>query len=698
MGSGVDKDFKVSRWAMQVGQTKPFDAAIGVAVKTILVVNLILLAYYVCRGYLIDFHSDSALKNLLSQEMIDTRSVFPSQWNYVNGDLWILFGQMVVVPLALFLPNGFALHAVSGLVFSALILWGVWLVSGIATPSRRIRLAVLAVFASGISWQGAENLYGQVSYGSVVMVACFLLYFAWRSVNALGRRGQIGWMSAFFILCLLAVWSNPQRAVAYYLLPLVAAIGSLAASGLAAGYKQSRDLIRKCLEVGVLLALAAVGGVVLHKLTMATVNDIPGVGATRWLSIGDMIGHIEGTLYGLLAILGGIPTPERFVMSKMGLTEAVRFLGSLAVLGTIPVALLSTLRSPGQGPRFVATFAALGLAMFVFLQIATSTPDMRDPGASARYMVPSLLFSLIVLVVSMTNSDRGPTYRVGVFALTAMLATSAFLPSNPFSRAIFGNPVDPRVEMAHYLEEQGLGYGYATYWNAGALTAIADQRVKVRGILIDRGMPSPFRHLGSDRWYMPQAWSGKSFLMLTDAEVGAVDWAAVQNSSGEPVEKLRHNNFNIYVYDHNLAATLPHWGSVVDERLVPSAQMLHQVGAYQIVDQEPVMVASQGEVGFLHFGPYVQVMPGHYKVVVDLEVTEPHSADAGFVDVVADSGALTLASQRLTRSGRQRLVLDITPQKRVGGLEVRVWTGGTSNMVLRSITIQTVKNSAALTH
>jgi hypothetical protein len=59
----------------------------------ILVVNFLLLSWYIFFGYQTNFHSDSAAKVLLAREIVEMGDYFPDAWNYVNGDLFVLFGQ-----------------------------------------------------------------------------------------------------------------------------------------------------------------------------------------------------------------------------------------------------------------------------------------------------------------------------------------------------------------------------------------------------------------------------------------------------------------------------------------------------------------------------------------------------------------------------------------------------------------------------
>ena len=141
-------------------------------VLAVFALNLTFLILYIFKFYQNDFHSDSAAKVLLAKEIYHTGSFFPKEWNYVNGDIFILFGHAVIAPLLGFMPAGFQVHAISGLISSTLILSGFWLITGFASLHFNYRLLIISVFTGGISVFMAESLFGQGAYGAIICISC----------------------------------------------------------------------------------------------------------------------------------------------------------------------------------------------------------------------------------------------------------------------------------------------------------------------------------------------------------------------------------------------------------------------------------------------------------------------------------------------------------------------------------------------
>ncbi|MRW88259.1 hypothetical protein GJ698_29700, partial [Pseudoduganella sp. FT26W] len=185
-------------------------------------INIVLLAFYLVIDYQLVYHSDSAVKNLLAQEIVDTGQYFPRDWNYVNGDLWVLNTHTFIIPLLHWMHNGYLAHAASDIVSAALILHASWLLTGLLEQSRLARLVGMLVVSAGMSLIMAEHIYGQAAYGSLYYMACYLLVAYW-SLSQARRATVLPWAAATAVLTALVFWTNPQRALLFYGAPLLAA-------------------------------------------------------------------------------------------------------------------------------------------------------------------------------------------------------------------------------------------------------------------------------------------------------------------------------------------------------------------------------------------------------------------------------------------------------------------------------------------
>lgn len=655
----------------------------------LIVFNLACLAYYLFFDYQFRFHSDSAVANLLAQEMFETGQYFPRDWNYVFGDLWVLSVHTWVLPFLPFFPNGYALHAAGGVIGSIFIGIATWSTCAILGASRRTRLIALALISAGFTPGMSEHIFGQQAYGTSYYMVGLVLVCGWRFMHA---QGPARWRRAAALAAVtaLVIWPNPQRGLVYFLFPLFA--GALAAFGTTRLYRTPNAPPQR--QVAGLFAIGVLGivaGIVLHRATMARSGSMAAQFTVNWTDFPTMVGNVVRTLHGFIGVIGGLPVPHTPVATAVGLFSALKFVAALTVLVLLPFAVNHLIRSRHPGRAFVAAAAAASFAASFFIFVTSTLAVNGPPEDLVRYMVPGLVLAMLVLVTYLVDQSEVDIAK----RVSGLLAVGVLVLSAPFTFGVTDlgkhlrgggvEQVNPRVRLAHFLEAQGLRYGYATFWHAGRTTVLSNSVVRVRQIQIANGLPQPMRHLSSNRWYESKYWEGPTFIMLAADEVEALDLQRLSESAGAPVRQLAFEDFRIYVFDHNIAADLPGWTDQVTEPLQyrPTSGSAHAIGHY--VAQERTLTAAKGEAGALHFGPYRRLRAGRYLVTFDLSVDASAAREFGAVDVTGEGGRQLLAKQAINQPGKQRIILPVTLKAAAGNIEFRVFSSGAAKMTLSNI-------------
>lgn len=652
--------------------------------------NLVVLSYYLCIDYQYQFHSDSAVRNLLAQEIVETGNYFPADWFYVNKDLWVYFTHSLVLPLLAFAPNGYGVYAVSGMLYAALLLGAAWCLGTVLEQSLRARLLCALILSGGISIGLAENMFGQAAYGTLFTLAALLVFVTWRYVNSQGRA-RLGWAGAAAVLLLLVFWGNPQRALITFALPLAGALFALWLSERQSGAAAPAAAFALP-QFGLLLVLAAVAGILLHFAVLGRVQYTDGLGQVRWLTFGAMARNMTGMLEGLISMLGGMPEAGAKVASVRGVYQALRLVVAVALIGMLPWALAKLLARRHRGQLFFATFTLVSVASSCFIFLTTTLADYNDFSSSIRYLTLSVLCLLLVLVSVIVDVRAGaPALRLGGKAMLLVLACGApfaLLTHSVAVRGAGGAAVSDTTRLANFMQANGLQYGYASFWHAGRLSVMSAQQVRVRQILWDKGLPTPMRHLSSNRWYTPQAWNGPTFVLIKNDEASQVDWRAMQLALGEPQRKLAFDDYQIVVYADNIAAHLPSWRAPQMQQTIALGQAsLHNVGRLQA--SPPALVAEAQEAGVLHFGPYAHLERGRYEITFSLQVAAKSAGPAGAVEVSSNGGAKVHATAALGE-GKQRIVLPFALSQATAGVEYRVLTSGLGRVELNGIEIRRV--------
>lgn len=103
--------------------------------------------------------------------------------------------------------------------------------------------------------------------------------------------------------------------------------------------------------------------------------------------------------------------------------------------------------------------------------------------------------------------------------------------------------------IGEFLESKDLEYGYATFWNAGAITLLTDSEVKVRNISqTTMGDLSPRIYQSNYNWYRDNSYD-KYFIILDNAEYEPYIYS---EKYVEPIEAYYVENRHILVYDYNI--------------------------------------------------------------------------------------------------------------------------------------------------
>ncbi|WP_115539593.1 hypothetical protein [Xanthomonas campestris] len=653
------------------------------AASAFLVFNLLVLIGYLFFGYQNTFHTDASTKNLLAQEMLETGRFFPPEWNYANRDLMIVFGQVLILPLLLFFKNGFVLHAVSGLCFSLAILIALWKMTALLSTVKWQRIATIAVIVGGVSLSFSENIFGQVAYGAVLLLAGLLILLTWRTLCSEGHALTLNGLLLLGLVT-LATWNNPQRAVISYTLPLAFSVACHLLSSW--GGALFRQRMRATAVVYLAIILGTACGALLSWWVILNVQNNNGVASARWLSYDGGFHNLVESFQGLMGMFGGIPDTGAEVVSVAGVYQALRLLCSVALIILVPVVIYHRVRDDSASVRFIVLFTVVQAFGCLFLYVATTIPDMNDPVTSARYLAPSVILGVVILYTAPLRIGR-PLQGLFIVSTMLVLISNGVVRPNKEAMPIRARSND-HADIVAGLRSNQLKYGYASYWNSGVYTVLSEGDSKVRQILIIDGLPIPMRHLGSNRWYEAETWKGPSFLLLDKAESEKVNWDVMRTLMGEKERKIPVGNLTAFVYSKNVAAVLPNWSrnfkSPVTYRATPGA--MYNQGHWD--EGKKAVISMRGEAGFIAYGPYIHLPKGRYRAEFHLRTVDAaNGVEVGVVDVVSNSATSRLAIMPIRASADQSRVLDFTLEHSAEIVEIRTYANGVGSLEYKGVTL-----------
>jgi hypothetical protein len=641
---------------------RPWNAYLSKGLIVLTLLSAIALTFYIFVTYRVLFHSDAATKNLLADEIIRTRQFFPSNWYYVN-DIWILTPHLVIVALALLLPNSFLLHAIACFIFALLFAGSLYALCKTSGLRMNDFLFAISLLFTGLSPWFAENLFGQFGYGTGVAATFLLIALVFRVVRAYNegdRRNRWLW-STLLIIFLSILVAGGVRGVFVYAIPVVA---TLAIVVLVPEAGQVRRVFhrRAALYVVLLVVIAIFLGVASFLAIRSGIQLHNDKSAAQYVDYPQLKSNIGIFFEGFLAFAGAMPEANKRPLSVYGLITAYRlFWFSVALL--LPFSLLFRYRLIANPHfRFLLIYYAFSLLATLYLYLFSSLPQNA---ATFRYCLNPCILAIVLIGYALEELRQRYGTKIVCFVVTACLPIYAssyqaliapyfeanvsplFDANSQLGSRRHSNPHENvRQPLADYLASQGLRYGYATYWNAGVLTVLSGERTHVRAISLD-GPPIPFRWLAAAHSYASDGFHGRTFLLLTDQEYLDLNKAFLETYLGPPESVRALPGYRIMVYGFNVAARLPEWEERpkpgLDEKYLPidlKAELECKVSAVIMDSGQPavlqVEVTNLGGKPFASYGQY-PINLGAHLYTRDLQLTNydylrvrlPHPLKAG---------------------------------------------------------------------
>lgn len=228
----------------------------------------------------------------------------------------------------------------------------------------------------------------------------------------------------------------------------------------------------------------------------------------------DWQGNAELFFSSFLSLFTGSVNMYEPFTSFAGICAALRILFGLFVLAA-PVASLFFWKKLERGEKLllVAHFTVCATMLFAFVFGLLSNAEWR--------LSPMLFTSVLSTVcVAQRLSVLPFLKRFGLLVVAFCVVISGLGFYSILSLKPDYAPNGSAADLADYLEKRGCTYGYASFWEANAITVLSDEAVQCRAIDIEEtvGSISPAYYQSENSWYKGQGSDEKYFLLLSSTE------------------------------------------------------------------------------------------------------------------------------------------------------------------------------------
>ena len=508
--------------------------------SVIFLVSAVVLAYVYLLHYsnTMPINSDYANDMLIAQDMLQG-NIFLHGWLLSPDPYWVT-NLVVYAPILKVLGfSSFASHVASTLVYLLLCISAVAAVAcGPRKDGRSVRLGIVLLPMLALSPSLANlTLVGPQHVGT--LAAVLLVILLWHQ-----ERASLFDSKSMVTLFLLYVFNVSDPFVMWvYTVPL------LTMTGFAIFSRRFQE--RKRLWLPLLIALLADVLSLFTKLMAMHFGYLRTYSLTiSWTK--DLSENVNLLLHGFPAMYG-VALSGRPIDLIAGALHLLVFIPAVLYLGIVPIRWLRSTQEDLTSALLSISAVSL-IAEFVLSSVPLSL-------ASLRYLLPTFVFSLIVLAREIDLVRVREYFRrwLTVQKQQMVLASVGLLLLFPG----VGSIVTPAAatqwpRIAAWLKQHHLQSGYGPYWDASILTLYSGGKVSVRAITgafdqRHRVVLIPYLWIVMRNWY--QRSPDTRFVIYDPADYGDVQRSTIVRTFGPPAQKHDIGKYVIFIWDHPIYAS-----------------------------------------------------------------------------------------------------------------------------------------------
>ncbi|SFM12995.1 hypothetical protein SAMN03159341_11780 [Paenibacillus sp. 1_12] len=666
-----------------------------IVLKCFLVISILFTLMYIF-SYKTIIDSDGATANLLAREQIYEGKYFPQYWFYAQ-DIWVLSINNLVLIMNSITSDNLLSRAISVLLQNIFLIIVVYKIFNKFRTKNGVLIALILI-CSGISDLFLDMFYGQAAYSNVVLCILLAVLLVFNVIESkLSFKKQLVYSCVMIVFSILMNMMG-LRYIFYCFIPLTISLLIYLLYEYVSLPKFKKN-IRGYIFSLTFIFLAIVIGFFINSIIMKHTGFVKGVTNLTYTDSQNLFNSVKLYILGFLELFSALPRAGTSFLTLEGIFSFYRIISLFIIVFCIPVFMLSNYKSLSN--KYLKITILFYVISFVMTSYVFIFGSFGSGDASSRYFLIIFFVSLIIFGAyydSFIQNKPIIIRSIFIICIVPLLISSYIINIKSFyslDRAT--NQIvkkDHRLEaVKNFLQNKNLHFGYATYWNAGALTLLSNYKLEVPAI--DFESLTPFKWLTSQRWYQNDYHTGETFLLLLDNERNNVNRDKLNSYLGEPIKVYKENNFDVLVYNFNISLKLPGWPMVRGTKQIIKARDLPSLTGTL---QENTRIATEGfdKPGVLTFGPYTNLSQGKY--ILKLNYTANYMSDdkslskwdLGFTAPgkweVIDQGVIDSTTDSLGQISRE-----IEVKSDNATFEFRTFYEGKGNITIISIEVEKIE-------
>lgn len=573
--------------------------------------SFIATIYYILTYGQATIDSDIAMPSFLARTIWQTKSLFPKNWAYVNGDIWVVSIHLFVLPFAILLKN----QSLARVLGSSLLI--VFTLVGIYYQDKKIfknnswllSIPIFLIFLQGretLRFVRSDNLY--TIYMLFITVLLTQIIYVYKS-----KKKILSFVLFSFILTITGL-----RMLSYFTVPLVLTFLYLFYSQIK--NEENLEIIKngfyKFIKLFFIIVLPALFGSFIHILLRknhivdglhSNVSKLTFVSNTEEIRK-NLILYFEF----MFQSFGYNGNAELITLN--GVQNLISIATSFLIVFYIPFLQLKKIRNEKEEVLIFCVFGVFHSLIIFIVMVFLGRTGLVSYVLTTIYIC-ILISSRYVMVYWLKKKGLKNLMFVFFFSIFSIVQiTSTVLLTENWKQKVI-----VQKSFANELVKRGLNKGYSTYWNAYSNDLYSDYKLKIAAININKNNMNivPFKWLTDISWFNEEK-NVKTFLLLTKEENKNIE-TNLNSIFGNPIDKFTLNNvyrysleqgkivldeMYVYVFDYDIIKNFPN--GISDKKLLPGELRWSSENVF--FENNELLINPGGYT----FGPYADLAHGEY--------------------------------------------------------------------------------------
>lgn len=487
-------------------------------------VSLSAVIYYIIYPSAAYFHSDCSDTILWAKASYDSGSLFNKDFGYAA--MLPFGGTMLMIPFIGAFGLSLTTHHIGMVLFTLLLFASVFLLCRSLKFSCSLSFAAVGTLALTLcaSEKLREIFYEHVIYYSIcVFIICVLLSLLIRFKDAF-ENGKPMKVRVFLIVCtvLFACLSalDGMQIIATGILPvLFAAVGEAFLDRENKLFApKNRNSAYYCVICG---SAAVIGLFLLSKFSNGVSAGYAGA-YSGYANMQDWLPNLGKFPLHWFELFGVDAAYGMAIFSLDSIINIIR-IGAAVVIAVVPIIALICYNKFDIGSKLLilAHFGLSAVIMFGYVFGILSAANWR--------LSPMICTGVLVCFAAFRAAKgHAVAFRFSAAAACVLVLMSAVSVKNIAQMDKNGLQLNEKYRLTQLLEERGLNYGFATFWNSQAMTVLSDSRVMTVNVDVNENGIAPCPYQTDSAWFEPQEGVENYFVLLSENEVSTLrqtgDW------------------------------------------------------------------------------------------------------------------------------------------------------------------------------